>query len=231
MWICYVRCLRFRLPPSKHSPPSPVGHGRGLASRPGWAGPGEGGGSPWLHLASSGVRRYCSAPPASALPPPGFTHARRDDAGFLPPLRQPAAARVARDSLCLPPVMPYRLRRGYSRPTLLPCPSASTGPAAPRRITPRFLSFSGHCHEQQPPPDSRPVSVAAGGNPPNKRLLPISAAHPTIDVMQSSRAQRVYSPLRFAYGYITRAIVRRASAGGSSRQDYAARSPFPAQVR
>ncbi len=91
--------------------------------------------------------------------------------------------------------MPYRLRRGYSRPTLLPCPSASTGPAAPRRITPRFLSFSGHCHEQQPPPDSRPVSVAAGGKPPNKRLLPISAAHPTIDVMQSSRAQRVYSPL------------------------------------
>ena len=42
MWICYVRCLRYRLPPSKHSPPSPAGHGRGLASRPGCAVPGEG---------------------------------------------------------------------------------------------------------------------------------------------------------------------------------------------
>ena len=101
----------------------------------------------------------------------------------------------------------------------------------PSRITPRFLSFPGHCHEEQPPPVRRPVSVAAGGNPPNKRLLPISAAHPTIDVMQSSRARRVYSPLRFAYGYITQAIVRRAAGGGSPRQGYAARSPFPAQVR
>ena len=57
---------------------------------------------------------------------PGFTHARGDAAAFLSAHRQPAAARVARDSLCLPLVVPYRLRRGYCRPTLLPCPSAST---------------------------------------------------------------------------------------------------------
>ena len=96
-----------------------------------------------------------------------------DAAAFLPPHRQPAAARIARDSLCLPQVVPCRIRRGYCRSTLLPCPSASTGPATPSRITPRFLSSPSHCHEQQPPPVRRPVSVAAGGNPPGKRFLPI----------------------------------------------------------
>ena len=44
--------------------------------------------------------------------------------------------------------------------------------------------------------------------------------------MQSSRAQRVYSPLRFAYGYITQAIVRRAAGGGSSRQVHPALETF-----
>ena len=130
MWICYVRCLRYRLPPSKHSPPAPVGHGRGLASRPGCAGPGEGVGSPWLHLATSGVRRYCSAPPASArLRPASPTPKETPQGSCRLPGSQPLLA-IARDSLCLPPVMPYLIRRGYCRPTLLPCPSASTGPAA-----------------------------------------------------------------------------------------------------
>ena len=32
-WICYVRCLRYRLPPAKHSP-SPLGRCRGSAAPP-----------------------------------------------------------------------------------------------------------------------------------------------------------------------------------------------------
>ena len=79
--VCAYACHR----PSIHHPP--VGHGRGLASRPGCAVPGEGGGSPWLHLASSGVRRYCSAPPASARlrpasPTPGERGRRRNISKF-----------------------------------------------------------------------------------------------------------------------------------------------------
>ena len=135
-----------------------------------------------------------------ALASPGFTHAR--GTGETPqstcrfPGSQPLLA-IARDSLCLPLVVPYRIRRGYCKTTLLPYPSASTGPATFLAEPDHASFFAGNqnCHKQQPPPDSRPVSVAAGVNPPNKRLLPISAAHPTIDVMQSSRARRVYSPL------------------------------------
>ena len=75
---------------------------------------------------------------------PGFTHARRHAAGFLPPLRQPAAAR-------------HRSRLSLS--ALGSASSTQDGSAAPQQV-------SAH-----------------------------SAAHPTIDVMQSSRARRVYSPL------------------------------------
>jgi len=49
---------------------------------------------------AGGRRRFAlsTAPPA-----PGFTHARGTaEAKFLPAHRQPAAARIARDSLCLP---------------------------------------------------------------------------------------------------------------------------------
>ena len=75
MWICYVRCLRFRLPPSKHSPPSPVGHGRGLASRSGCAGPGEGIDSAGLRLHR--FRRVVPPRPSRFRLRPAFIHARR----------------------------------------------------------------------------------------------------------------------------------------------------------
>ena len=99
---------RITLPPPRRVGlrfPTPVGHGRGLASRPGCAGPGEGVGSPWLHLATSGVRRYCSAPPASARlrpasPTPGERGRRRSV-----PATSPAASRcspsLATLSVCL----------------------------------------------------------------------------------------------------------------------------------
>ena len=75
--------------------PTPVGHGRGLASRPGCAVPGKGVGLPWLHLATSGVRRYFSAPPASArLRPASPTPGERGNRRSVPASpRQPAAAR------------------------------------------------------------------------------------------------------------------------------------------
>ena len=135
--------------------PTPVGHGRGLASRPGCAGPGEGVGSPPLRPAS---------------PTPGKT----PQVSCRLPGSQALLA-CARDSLCLPPVLPFRLRRGYYRPTLLPCPSASTGPTAFLAEPDHASFFAGNCHCQgkQPPPVRRPVSVAAGGNPPGKRFLPI----------------------------------------------------------
>ena len=143
--------------------PTPVGHGRGLASRPGCAGPGEGVVSPSLR---------------SASPTPG----ERGRRSYCHPIGSQPLLAIARDSLCLPPAVPYRLRRD-------------------RRAAKHFCQYAG-------PSDNRTV-------------------------MQSSRTLStlcVYSPLRFAYGYITRAIVRRASGGGSSRQAYATRSPFPAQV-
>ena len=68
---------RIVLPPPRRAglrfPPS-VGHGRGLATRPGCAGPGEGVGSPCLRLTSLGALRSKLAPcnlrlrPASPTP-------------------------------------------------------------------------------------------------------------------------------------------------------------------
>ena len=131
MWICYVRCLRYRLPPSKHSPPPPVGHGRGLATRPGCAVPGE-----------ASVRLVCGSacrsaprsklahaqPPPLRLRPASPTPGETTQGSCRLSGSQPLLA-IARDSLCLPPVVPYRIRRGYCKTTLLPYPSASTGPA------------------------------------------------------------------------------------------------------
>ena len=97
--------------------PTPVGHGRGLASRTGSADPlpssftsfGCGSAKPLpalplatglaftrFALAASRYLRRASLPLRAACvrsSSPGFTHARRHAAGFLPPLRQPAAAR------------------------------------------------------------------------------------------------------------------------------------------
>ena len=170
-----------------------------MATRPGCAVPGE-----------ASVRLVCGSacrsaprsklahaqPPPLRLRPASPTPGETTQGSCRLSGSQPLLA-IARDSLCLPLVVPYRIRRGYCKTTLLPYPSASTGPATFLAEPDHASFFAGNqnCHKQQPPPDSRPVSVAAGGNPPNKRLLPISAAHPTIDVMQSSRARRVYSPL------------------------------------
>ena len=127
--------------------PTPVGHGRGLASRPGCADP----------LPSSFTSFGCgSAKPLPALPlatglaftrfalaasrylrraslllrvacvrssSPGFTHARRHAAGFLPPLRQPAAAR-------------HRSRLSLS--ALGSASSTQDGSAAPQIISAHF---------------------------------------------------------------------------------------------
>ena len=175
-------------------------------------------------LAASRYLRRASLPLRAACvrsSSPGVTHAR--GTGETPQGychlhgSQPLLALLATLSVCLRS-LPYRIRRGYCRPTLLPYPSASTACRRPslcsdadllcplsaltlatgQVFTADHASVSivpSHCHEQQPPPDCRMVSVAAGGNPPSKRFLPFSAAHPTIDVMQSSRARRVYSPL------------------------------------
>ena len=96
---------RSTLPPPRRSGlryPPPVGHGRGLASRPGCTGPGEGVGSPWLHLATSGVRRYCSAPPTSArLRPASPTPGETPQRSCQPIGSQPLLALHATLSVCL----------------------------------------------------------------------------------------------------------------------------------
>ena len=62
-----------------------------------------------------------------ALASPGFTHARGTGETQLLPTHgsQPLLALLATLSVCLRS-LPYRIRRGYCRPTLLPYPSAST---------------------------------------------------------------------------------------------------------
>ena len=135
--------------------PTPVGHGRGLASRP-----------------SCAVRGKASVCLGCAR-----LHPRPGNAGrcFCHSIGSQPLLAIARDSLCLPLVVPYRIGRGNCKPTLLPYPSASTGPATFLAEPDHASFFAGNqnCHKQQPPPDSRPVSVAAGGNPPFKRFLPI----------------------------------------------------------
>ena len=155
-----------------------------------------------------------------ALASPGFTHAR--GTGETPQRScrlsgsQPLLA-IARDSLCLPLVVPYRIRQGLlqtniaaislgvNRPGCVPCQTGSrlffyrypvAAMSSSHRLTAaRFRSLpggtrlgSGFC-QYAGPSDNRTV-------------------------MQSSRALStlcVYSPLRFAYGYITQTIIRRAS--------------------
>ena len=123
---------RSALPPPRRSGlrfPTPVGHGRGLASRPGCAAPGEGVDSPWLHLATSGVRRYCSAPPASARlrpasPTPGERKKRRSV-----PAASPAASR------CSPSLATLSACLGY-------CLAESGGATADQHCC--------HVHRRQP---------------------------------------------------------------------------------
>ena len=116
--------------------------------------------------------------------------------GFPFPAASPAASRcspsLATLSVCLGHC-PTDSGGNAAPLTFLPYPSASTGPATPNRITPRHFSAFVPARKQPPPP-----SVGTGrcrGTPHFNKFLPISAAHPTIDVMQSSRARRVYSPL------------------------------------
>ena len=76
--------------------PTPVGHGRGLASRPGWADPGE---RRRFALAASRFLRRASLPLRATCVRSAFArlHPRPGNGGkaaaFLPAHRQPAAAR------------------------------------------------------------------------------------------------------------------------------------------
>ena len=115
---------RSALPPPRRSGlrfPTPVGHGRGLASRPGCAGPGEGVGSPCLRPAS---------------PTPGERGTM-----FLPPPRQPAAARHRSRLSLSASGSSIPTQAGTPRPKHS-CHILRRQPArlAPRRITPRHFS-------------------------------------------------------------------------------------------
>ena len=148
---------------------------------------------------------------------------------FLPPPRQPAAARVARDSLCLPRTVPHRLRRNRRAPNNL---AASFGVNRPGYAEPDHASFSvvlSQCHKSS----HRSRSVGQRSLPGERRLKTFLPIRWPIRQSTLCKVAAFASTLRcrYAYGYITQAIVRRAPGGGSSRQDYATRSPFPAQVR
>ena len=137
------------IPPPQHSGlrfPSPVGHGRGLATRTGCAVPGEGVGSPCLRL---------------RLRPASPTPGERGRSSCQPTGSQPLLA-LARDSLCLTGVVLHRLK-------------------SDRRAPKHFGQYAG-------PSD-------------NRALCKVADLCPTCSV---------YSPLRFAYGYIMQAIIRHA---------------------
>ena len=157
--------------------PTPVGHGRGLASRPGWAVPGEGVGSPCLRLClprfatletrSRNLRRSACA---RLHPRPGDGKTK-----FLPPQRQPAAARLrSRLSLsavgsasptqaCSPLPKQSCLSFGVNRPGCVPCQTGS-------RL---FFCLQSKLPGKQPPQPKRRPAVAAGGAPRLKTFLPI----------------------------------------------------------
>ena len=140
---------RSTLPPPRLSGlrfPTPVSHGRDLASRPGCTVPGEGVGSPCLRLASLGARRSILTPRnlrrsacARLHPRPGNAEVK-----FLPNHRQPAAARVARDSLCLPGYCHTDSGKTAAPQTFLPHPSASTARLRPSLRYGRGLYY-GRC--------------------------------------------------------------------------------------
>ena len=109
-------------------------------------------------------------------------HPRPGNGGDAVPAthRQPAAARVARDSLCLPGKVPHRLRRGRCAPKLscrilrrqplavvlrfartrallwpLPALTLATGQVFTADHA-SFFAGNCHCQGKQPPPDIRP---------------------------------------------------------------------------
>ena len=128
---------------------------------------------------------------------------------------QPLLA-IARDSLCLPLVVPYRIRQGLlqtniaaislgvNRPGCVPCQTGSR------------LFFAGNCNCQGSSHRSRNVGQRSllGNRRASKHFFQYAGPSDNRTVMQSSRTLStlcVYSPLRFAYGYITQTIIRRAS--------------------
>ena len=220
--------------------PSPVGHGRGLATRPGCAVPGEAsvrlvyGSRTSVRFARNSLCATSAAPPVS-----GFTHARRTGKrSSCNHHRQPAAARL-RSRLSLSAwgsTVPTQERRQRSKHSCLsfgvnrlPSSFALLG----RGFT-RPAVCANACHRPSIHRGSRlvfyrsPVAAMSSshrltaarfrslpGEPPWKVASANTLAHPIIGplckVAEPCNPCRVYSPLRFAYGYITQTIIRRAS--------------------
>ena len=150
---------------------------------------------------------------------------------------QPLLA-CARDSLCLPGAVPYRLRKDGNAPNIPAYPSASTACRRPSLRSDAASTMAATrakaCHRPSIHRGSRlvfyrsPVAAMSSshrltaarfrslpGEPPWKVASANTLAHPIIGplckVAEPCNPCRVYSPLRFAYGYITQTIIRRAS--------------------
>ena len=147
-----------------------------MASRPGCAGPEEGVGSPCLRPAS---------------PTPGERGRRR-----RAPAASPAASRCSPSLATLSVCLRYCLAEsGGASADQHFCHVHRRQPAqlASRRITPLFLSSPVTARGAATTPERRDRSLLGCATP--QQVSANTLAHPTIDVMQSSRARRVYSPL------------------------------------
>ena len=181
------------------------------------------------------VRLVCGSAFARLHPRPG--NGEPPKCPCHPTGSQPLLALLTTLSVCLEKCVADS--GGNSAPqTILPHPSASTGPAAPSRITPLFMSPIGTairaataCHPSftsfgrgsASPLSALPLAtvqaftippVAAGGPPHPKQSCQYAGPSDNralCKVAEPCQSCRVYSPLRFAYGYIMQAIIRRAS--------------------
>ena len=143
--------------------PTPVGHGRGLASRTGCAVPGEGVASPWLRPAS---------------PTPGERGRRR-----RAPAASPAASRCSPSLATLSVCLRYCLAEsGGASADQHFCHVHRRQPAqlASRRITPLFLSSPVTARGAATTPERRDRSLLGCATP--QQVSANTLAHPTIDV-------------------------------------------------
>ena len=190
------------------------------AWHPGPAGPFRGKASVRLVCGSA-----CLGAPRSKLahaqPPPlrlRPLHPRPGNAGrcFCQPIgSQPLLALLATLSVCLGKCHADSDRNAAPQ-TFLLYPSASTGPAA-SLAKPDHASFFA-CNRNYQGSSHRSRSVGQRSLPGKRRASKrfCQYAGPSDNralckVAESCRSCRVYSPLRFAYGYIMQAIIRRAS--------------------